>query len=49
MAGSDGPPSVVAETLFQSADIPFINITTMSVEEIAATVLHECNLQRRVV
>jgi hypothetical protein len=39
----------LAETLFQYEDIPFINITTMSVEEIAATVLHECNLRRRVV
>jgi len=39
----------LAETLFQSADVPFINITTMSVEEIAATVLHDCNLQRRFV
>lgn len=39
----------LAETLFQYEDIPFINITTMSVEEIAATVLHECNLQRRFV
>jgi hypothetical protein len=38
----------LAETLFQYEDIPFINITTMSVEEIAATVLHECNLRRRV-
>jgi hypothetical protein len=39
----------LAETLFQYEDIPFINITTMSVEEIAATVVHECNLRRRVV
>jgi [pyruvate, water dikinase]-phosphate phosphotransferase / [pyruvate, water dikinase] kinase len=39
----------LAETLFQYEDIPFINITTMSVEEIAATVLHESNLRRRVV
>lgn len=39
----------LAETLFQSEDIPFINITTMSVEEIAATLVHECNLRRRVV
>jgi regulator of PEP synthase PpsR (kinase-PPPase family) len=39
----------LAETLFQYGDIPFINITTMSVEEIAATVVHECNLRRRVV
>jgi [pyruvate, water dikinase]-phosphate phosphotransferase / [pyruvate, water dikinase] kinase len=37
----------LAETLFQCEDIPFINITVMSVEEIAATILHECNLQRR--
>jgi regulator of PEP synthase PpsR (kinase-PPPase family) len=39
----------LAETLFHYEDIPFINITTMSVEEIAVTVLHECNLQRRFV
>jgi hypothetical protein len=39
----------MAETLFQYEEIPFINITTMSVEEIAATVVHECNLRRRVV
>ena len=39
----------LAETLFRYEDIPFINITTMSVEEIAATVLHECNLKRRFV
>jgi [pyruvate, water dikinase]-phosphate phosphotransferase / [pyruvate, water dikinase] kinase len=39
----------LAETLFQYEDIPFINITTMSVEEIAATVVHECNLRRRAV
>jgi regulator of PEP synthase PpsR (kinase-PPPase family) len=39
----------LAETLFHYENIPFINITTMSVEEIAATVLHECNLQRRFV
>lgn len=39
----------MAEAMFQYGKIPFINITTMSVEEIAATVLHECNLRRRVV
>ena len=39
----------LAETLFQYEDIPYINITTMSVEEIAATVVHECSLPRRVV
>lgn len=39
----------LAETLFQYEDIPFINITAMSVEEIAATVVYECNLRRRVV
>jgi len=37
-----------AESLFLSEHIPYINITTVSVEEIAATVLHECGLQRRV-
>lgn len=38
-----------AESLFLSEHIPYINITTVSVEEIAATVLHECGLQRRVI
>ena len=37
-----------AESLFLSEHIPYINITTVSVEEIAATVLHACGLQRRV-
>jgi [pyruvate, water dikinase]-phosphate phosphotransferase / [pyruvate, water dikinase] kinase len=37
-----------AESLFLSECIPHINITTVSVEEIAATVLHACGLQRRV-
>ena len=38
-----------AESLFLSEHIPYINITTVSVEEIAATVLHDCGLQRRVI
>ena len=38
----------LAGSLFQYEDIPFINITMMSVEEIAATILHEFNLRRRV-
>lgn len=37
-----------AESLFLSEHIPHINITTVSVEEIAAIILHECGLQRRV-
>jgi regulator of PEP synthase PpsR (kinase-PPPase family) len=38
----------MAESLFVSEDIPYINITTMSVEEIAATIMHENKLTRRV-
>jgi len=37
----------MAEFLFVSKNIPFINITTMSVEEIVATVMHRSKLQRR--
>jgi regulator of PEP synthase PpsR (kinase-PPPase family) len=37
----------MAEYLFVSKNIPFINITTMSVEEIVATVMHRSKLQRR--
>ncbi len=37
-----------AESLFLSEHIPHINITSVSVEEIAAMILHECGLQRRV-
>jgi regulator of PEP synthase PpsR (kinase-PPPase family) len=37
-----------AELLFLTEQIPYINITTVSIEEIAATALHECGLQRRV-
>ena len=36
-----------AEYIFQSKQIPFLNVTTMSVEEIAATVLHDNKLERR--
>jgi len=36
-----------AESIFTSERIPSINVTTMSVEEIAATVLHENKLERR--
>jgi len=37
----------MAEFLFVSKNIPFINVTTMSVEEIAATILHRVRLKRR--
>jgi len=37
----------MAEFLFVSKNIPFINITTMSVEEIAATIMHRVRLKRR--
>ncbi len=37
-----------AESLFISEHIPHINITSVSIEEIAALVLHEFGLQRRV-
>ena len=36
-----------AESLFSSERIPSVNVTTMSVEEIAAKVLHENRLERR--
>ena len=36
------------ESLFLSAGVPFLNTTTMSIEEIAATIVHEKNLMRRV-
>ncbi|MDQ5985447.1 MAG: Phosphoenolpyruvate synthase regulatory protein [Syntrophus sp. SKADARSKE-3] len=36
-----------AESILQSERIPAINVTTMSVEEIAATVLHDNKLERR--
>jgi len=36
-----------AESIFLANQIPFINITSMSVEEIAAKVLHENKLERR--
>lgn len=38
---------MAAESLFSSERIPSINVTTMSVEEIAAKVLHENKLERR--
>jgi len=38
-----------AESLFLAEHIPHINITSVSIEEIAATVLHEFGLQRRVI
>ncbi|MFB3925453.1 MAG: pyruvate, water dikinase regulatory protein [Syntrophales bacterium] len=37
-----------AESLFYSENIPFLNTTTISIEEIAATIVHEKKLQRRV-
>ncbi len=36
-----------AESIFLSEQIPFSNVTTMSVEEIAAKVLHDNKLERR--
>lgn len=38
----------MTETLFAYEAIPYVNVTSMSVEEIAAMVLHEGKLQRRV-
>jgi regulator of PEP synthase PpsR (kinase-PPPase family) len=37
-----------AEAMFAKLRIPFINTTTMSIEEIATTILHERKLTRRV-
>jgi [pyruvate, water dikinase]-phosphate phosphotransferase / [pyruvate, water dikinase] kinase len=36
-----------AEALFRKERIPFVNTTTMSIEEIATTILHERKLKRR--
>jgi regulator of PEP synthase PpsR (kinase-PPPase family) len=36
-----------AETMFARERIPFINTTTMSIEEISTTILHERKLKRR--
>jgi len=36
-----------AESIFSSEQIPFVNVTTTSVEEIAATALHANKLERR--
>ncbi|RFA28218.1 phosphoenolpyruvate synthase regulatory protein [Alkalilimnicola ehrlichii] len=36
-----------AEALFRKQRIPYINTTTMSIEEIATTILHERKLKRR--
>jgi len=36
-----------AEAIFRRENIPFINTTTMSIEEIATTILHERKLKRR--
>lgn len=38
----------MAEDFFNSTNIPYVNITKMSVEEIAAHIMHEKNLQRRI-
>jgi len=38
----------LAEFLYVSKNIPYLNITTMSIEEIAATVMHKSKLQRRI-
>ena len=37
-----------AETLFKREKLPFVNSTTVSIEEIATTVIHERSLKRRV-
>ena len=37
-----------AEILFTEENIPFLNVTFMSVEEIASTIMLECNLHRHV-
>ena len=37
-----------SESLFYSEEIPFLNTTTMSIEEIAATIVHEKKMLRRV-
>ncbi len=39
----------MCESFFISEDIPFLNITSMSIEEIAATIMHAHKLPRRVV
>ena len=36
-----------AEAMFQRERIPYVNTTTMSIEEIATTILHERQLKRR--
>lgn len=38
----------LAEFLYVSKNVPYLNITTMSIEEIAATVMHKSKLQRRI-
>lgn len=38
----------MAENLFLSKNIPYINVSTLSVEEIAATILHKTKIQRRI-
>lgn len=37
-----------AEAFFEKWSVPYVNVTTMSVEEIASKILHETNLGRRV-
>jgi len=37
-----------AETLMRNAGVPFLNSTTKSIEELATTILHEAQLDRRV-
>ncbi|MGD0277339.1 MAG: kinase/pyrophosphorylase, partial [Syntrophales bacterium] len=37
-----------AEMLYATENIPYLNVTSMSVEEIASTILLECNLHRHV-
>ncbi|WP_421621071.1 posphoenolpyruvate synthetase regulatory kinase/phosphorylase PpsR [Alkalilimnicola ehrlichii] len=36
-----------AEALFRSEGIPYVNTTTMSIEEIATKIIHEAKLERR--
>jgi len=37
-----------AEALYQREQIPFLDTSTVSIEEIATTILHKANLQRRI-
>ncbi len=37
-----------AEALYHREQIPFLDTSTVSIEEIATTILHKANLQRRI-